>query len=201
MLRPETIDDAVLALVASDSHVEALSGQELSHSELTRLVENFHWRPNDRDLRTSSPKGLVTKWLREREIPMHPRTRRIKFDDLAAAATAGRLRPTSHRMLAYRAVEKERILTECIQGLRDAVRQAELKLAVHERSRSQLEQDLEDLRAVLKEKEAEEQQLYDAGDRANTFTRLDPMRGMSEEQLARMQDRAHLTLAESLLQQ
>ena len=113
-----TIDDAVIALVASDEAAD-LAGQELSHAHLTTLVERMGWRPTDSQKFTNMPKGLVSKWLLERGIPMHPRTRRVKFDDLvAAAATPGKLQPTSPRTLERRAMDARTKITHRIFGLR-----------------------------------------------------------------------------------
>ena len=169
-----TIDDAVIAVVASDE-AEALAGQELSHAHLTILVERMGWRPTDSQKFTNTPKGLVSKWLVESGIPMHPRTRRVKFDDLvAAAATPGKLRPTSPLTLERRAMEAQTQLTHRIFGLRNAINRAERILKATERGYELLVENLERMRVELEAAQAEEQRLYDEGDRVNTFSRLDP---------------------------
>ena len=171
-----TIDDAVIALVASDEAAD-LAGQELSHAHLTTLVERMGWRPTDSQKFTNMPKGLVSKSLLERGIPMHPRTRRVKFDDLVAAtATPGKLQPTSPQRLERRAMDAQRKLTHRIFGLRDAITRAERILQATERGYDLLADNLERVRGELEAAEAEEQRLYDAGDRVNTFSRLDPTR-------------------------
>ena len=169
-----TIDDAVIALVASDE-AEDLAGQELSHAHLTTLVERMGWRPNDSQKFTNTPKGLVSKWLLERGIPLHPRTRRVKFDDLViAAATPGKLQPTSPRTLERRAMDAQTKLTHRIFGLRNAIQRAERLIDAQDRGRALLVDNLERIHGELEAAQAEEQRLYDEGDRVNTFTRLNP---------------------------
>ena len=172
-----TIDDAVIMLVASDEG-EDWAGQELSHSQLMVLIERVGWRPTDSEKFTNMPKGLVSKWLLERRIPMHPRTRRIKFDDLVlAAGTPGRLQPTSPRTLERRALAEQERINHRVIGLRTARDRAERQIMAHDRSRDSLVNTLERIDAELEAAKAEEQRLYDAGDRINTFTRLDPTVG------------------------
>ena len=169
-----TLDDAVIAVVASDEAAD-LAGQELSHAHVTILVERRGWRPTDSQKFTNTPKGLVSKWLVERGIPMHPSTRRVKFDDLvAAAATPGKLRPTSPLTLERRAMEAQTQITHRIFGLRNAITRAERLIDAHDRGRAQLVDGLERMRVELEAAEAEEQRLYAEGDRVNTFSRLNP---------------------------
>ena len=168
-----TIDDAVMAVVATNEAAD-LAGQELSHAHLTTLVERMGWRPTDSQKFTNTPKGLVSKWLLERGIPMHPRTRRVKFDDLvAAAATPGKLQPTSPQRLERRAMEAQTKMTHRIAGLSDAINRAERILKATERGYELLVENLERMRVELQAAQAEEQRLYDEGDRVNTFSRLD----------------------------
>ena len=65
-------------------------------------------------------------------------------------------------------------LTHRISGLRDAVNRAERILKGTERGYELLVENLERMPGELEAAEAEEQRLYDAGDRVNTFGRLDP---------------------------
>ena len=175
-IRTLTMDDAVMAVVATNEAAD-LAGQELSHAHLTTLVERMGWRPTDSQKFTNTPKGLVSKWLLERGIPMHPRTRRVKFDDLVAAtATPGKLQPTSPQRLERRAMEAQTKMTHRISGLSDAIRRAEAMLKATERGYDLLADDLDRMRGELEAARAEEQRLYDAGDRVNTFSRLDPTR-------------------------
>ena len=169
-----TLDDAAIAVVASDEAAD-LAGQELSHAHVTILVERMGWRPTDSQKFTNTPKGLVSKWLVERGIPMHPRTRRVQFDDLvAAAATPGKLQPTSPQRLERRAMEAQTKMTHRIAGLSDAINRAERILRATERGYDLLVENLERMRGELEAAKAEEQRLYDEGDRVNTFSRLNP---------------------------
>ena len=59
-------------------------------------------------------------------------------------------------------------------GLQDAVNRAERILKATERGYELLVENLERMQGELEAAEAEEQRLYDAGDRVNTFSRLDP---------------------------
>ena len=105
---------------------------------------------------------------------MHPRTRRVKFDDLvAAAATPGKLQPTSPRTLERRAMDAQRKLTHRIAGLSDAITRAERILEATVRGYDLLVDNLERMQGELETAKAEEQRFYDAGDRVNTFSRLD----------------------------
>ena len=173
MLPTLTIDDAVIALLASDA-AEELAGQELSHSQLTVLVERQGWQPTHTQKFQNMPKGLVSKWLLERDIPLHPRTRRVKFDDLAvAAATPGKLQPTPPRILERRALDAKAKSGERVLTLRSAIVRAERLIAAQERGLALLDEHLERMRGELEAAEAEDQRLYDAGDRTTTVHRLD----------------------------
>ena len=151
---------------------------------MTNIAEHHGWRLDPRKNPTSTSKGLVSNWLRERRIPMHPRTRRVTVDDLLlAAATPGRLQPTSAHRLRRHAMEGQQKLTETILSLRNAVQRLETQQEALAVAYERLEDNLESLRQQLADAEAEEQRLYDAGDQRNTFTRLDPMAGFSAEKL------------------
>ena len=73
-------------------------------------------------------------------------------------------------------MDAQRKLTHRIFGLRDAITRAERILQATERGYDLLADNLERVRGELEAAEAEEQRLYDAGDRVNTFSRLDPTR-------------------------
>ena len=67
-------------------------------------------------------------------------------------------------------------ITHRISGLSDAIRRAEAMLKATEHGYDLLADDLDRMRGELEAARAEEQRLYDAGDRVNTFSRLDPTR-------------------------
>ena len=166
---PFTIDDAVMRLVGSDQG-EDYAGQELSHSQLTSLVERMGWHPSTSEKFSNTPKGLVSKWLGDRRIPMHPRTRRVKFDDLVLAA--GRLEPTSPRTIERQAMAEQEQVNKRLMLLRSAASYAEQQVKALDRTRDYLFNQLEGFYAQIDAAEAEEQRRYDDGDRINTFPRL-----------------------------
>ena len=169
-----TLDDAVIALVASDE-ATALASQDLNHRELTFLLERMGWRPAHNEKFQNTPRGLVSKWLTERGIPLHPRTRRLQFDDLVtAAATPGKLQPTSHLTLRRRAMDAQTTIAQRLTTMSEAVTRAERLAVARKRGLALLEDELEEMRGELDSMVAEEQRLYDAGDRINTITRLNP---------------------------
>ena len=170
-----TIDDAILDFAVSNDAATYAGQEDLSHAEVTVIAQRHGWTREDDSWedRKATSKGLVTRWLSERRIPMHQRTRRVRVEDLINAALTGRLMPTSPRTLQRRAeAEKDNVIKR-IFGLNHAVDQAKHLLAAHDARRAMLEFDLERLEEVLGAAKEEEQRLYDAGDRRHTFPRLD----------------------------
>ena len=170
-----TIDDAILEFAVSNNAATYAGQEDLSHAEVTVIAQRHGWTREDDSWedRKSTSKGLVTRWLSERRIPMHQRTRRVRVEDLINAALTGRLMPTSPRILQRRAeAEKDNVIKR-IMGLNHAVDQAKNLLASHDARRAMLEFDLERLEKALEAAKEEEQRLYDAGYRRHTFPRLD----------------------------
>ena len=170
-----TLDDACQAFsVSADAY--AYAGKELSHAQLMTLLKTHGWQQDGEPWQQkSSPKGAVTKWLVERRIPMHPRTRRVNVDELIEIAlTPGRLQPTSPQTLERQALqERENLFLRCTR-LMQAVKQAERLIAAHDRRRAALVADLERIEAQLAAAREAEQRLYDSGYRGRyTFARLD----------------------------
>ena len=70
-------------------------------------------------------------------------------------------------------MEAQTKMTHRIAGLSDAINRAERILKATERGYELLVENLERMRVELQAAQAEEQRLYDEGDRVNTFSRLD----------------------------
>ena len=170
-----TLDDACQAFSVS-ADADTYAGEELSHAQLTTLLERHGWQQDGEPWQQkSTPKGAVTKWLGERRIPMHPRTRRVNVDELIEIAlTPGRLQPTSPQRLERQALqEQENLFLRCT-GLMRAAEQAERLIAAHDRRRAALVANLERIEAQLAAAREAEQRLYDSGYRGlYTFARYD----------------------------